>query len=177
MEPIALLVIDSGRISGYAMGVLGGVELNDEGLLGWGQCEHTRSKRDRVVRDACDLADKKMLPLHVLFETWNLGGKWSNESKLATGGSRGRWEDSCEQEGIPPERQHLAMVDRWRRELFGKQGRKMRSEDWKALAIARAPVLYKSRFSQLGDNAAEALCMLKWAEMRFKLGNELDAPK
>ncbi len=171
MERVALLVIDPAKLSGWSFGVVESAPRLAN--VNHGEIEHTRQQRDRVVDNAVSWADAYEAPLVVVMETWLLHGKWGNDQKLGMGAAAGRWLDSIEYAAIPDRRVHRVNVGRWRRELFGKQGRKMDGDAWRKLAMERAPD-WASRpiidQRRLRENEAEALCILKWAHMRHISG-------
>lgn len=111
-------------------------------------------ERTNTVHIAKGFARDLGLPLFVVGEEWDAGGKWTHKTMMGIGASWGRWLEALELAGVPDENIFRMSVNEWRKTIFGAKRHKRATWKMKAMRWCR------TRYGILmTDDEAEAVCM------------------
>lgn len=179
--PCVIIAVDPGRASGWAIFLEGRP-------VSWGVVDAADAQRvQRVLLDACRLAQLRNVPLVLLGETWNAGGARGVAQWQGLGAAWGAWKYAAE---------HLSSSRRGERDALGPQlvaNRMMRvsTSTWRAhFGMMRAPKgapksWYKERAVELArdelhlvvdgahHDAAEALLIGLWGTRALAVAKKL----
>lgn len=171
----AILAIDPGKTSGYALHVPGRLALSGK---------TTSPEMCRViVETARDAASAVKRPLIVVAETWTTGDRIHDRrmraaTLLGLGAAWQSWYSALAETGLPKSRIVRVNVATWRSKVIGGPMNRS-SEEWKRLAAIHAEQRFPRRTTPIegrenvGDDEAEALCILAWALRAGAVGEAL----
>lgn len=149
----AVLGLDPARSSGWALWL-------PSTIASSGVCT-TAEDRRAIVVDAKVQARARGLPLVVVYERHTVGGgaRWTPDTMMGMGESRGRWLEQLELADI--HRSHIIGVTpgTWRRAALGKVTATMRRGDLKSLAVESCRL---RGFVVSCDDQAEAILIALW---------------
>lgn len=169
----AILTIDPGKTSGYALLVPGRLALS-------GMTTSPEMCRT-VIATARDAASAVKRPLIVVAETWTTGDRVHDRrmraaTLLGLGAAWQNWRVALDEVGLPASRILRVNTSTWRAKVIGGPMNRS-SEEWKQLARLHAEQRFPHRMNRpgdhLGDDEAEALCILAWALRAGTVGEAL----
>ena len=178
--PCVIVAVDPGRRSGWATLVEG--RPVSWGTLDAGDVESI----ERVLRAACELAERADLPLVIIGEEWNVGGNRGMRQWQGLGAAWGSWQFAAERlsaEGraertctrrIVADRIRRVSTSTWRAEYGICRRPKGAPDDWhKTQAVRLVGERLKIDAVLLQHDAAEALLIGAWAAHAHAVSKKL----
>lgn len=150
--PCVVLGIDPARVSGWSIFARG--KYVTSGVA------KTQADRELAVRIANAESGGEDIPLVVVAERWNPGGKWYTATKVGIGTAWGLWLAELERIGLPKRRVVRVYPQTWRAAVLGMGGRGATTEACHQAALARANTLHHA--SATSSDEAEAIAIAEW---------------
>lgn len=182
--PCVILAIDPGKISGWAIYLEGRP-------VQWGAAKAGDSERvQQVLLRACELAQIHRLPLVLLGETWNVGGKRGSPAMWqGLGAAWGAWKLAAEHLSLSRRLQPGALgpqlvarrilrvsTSTWRARFGMMRVPKGAPKDWhKTMALQVVERELGLTVALDGHDAAEALLIGLWGTRAQAVGKKLPA--